>query len=194
MNTVPYKTAAGCSWVPLESYLLSQRKVHLTGEITSQSADMFVQEMTYLALNQPEEPVEIRVDSPGGEVTAGLLIYDTLKALPMEYRIICTGTASSMAAIILAGGKKGCRFILPHSKVMIHEPLIQGGVGGSATSIRKTAESIMETKRLTAELLSADTGKSIEEVEKAISFDNYMNAQEAVDFGIADKVIESLFS
>lgn len=192
MTTVPYKTASGCSWVPVESFLVSERKVFLTGEITSETADEFVQKMLFLARYR-EERIDIYIDSPGGEVTAGLLIYDTLKALPLECRIICTGMAASMAAIILAGGPRGNRFILPHSKIMIHEPLIQGGVGGSATSIRKTADSIMETKRLTVELLSSDTGKSFEEVEKAISFDNYMNAQEAVDFGIVDSVIDSVF-
>lgn len=193
MITVPYKTAAGCSWVPLESFLLSKRKAFLHDEINADMADIFIQQLMYLALDNSEEAIDIYVDSPGGEVTSGLLIYDAIKALPAKCRITCIGMASSMAAIILAGGPKGCRYILPHSKVMIHEPLIQGGVGGSATSIRKTAESIMETKRLTAELLSVDTGRSMEEVEKAISFDNYMNAEEAVAFGIVDEVITSIF-
>ena len=97
-----------------------------------------------------------------------------------------------MGAIILAGGQKGRRFILPHAKVMIHEPLVSGGVGGCAASIQRTAETIMETKRITIELLAADTGKRKTEIEKAISFDNYMNAREAVSFGICDKVVSGV--
>lgn len=193
MITVPYRTAAGSNWIPVESFLLTERKVFLHGEIDSNMADTFVQVLLYLTRDQTDDEITIYIDSPGGEVTAGLLIYDTLKALPAKYRIICTGMAASMAAILLAAGPKGRRYILPHSRVMIHEPLIQGGTGGSATSIQKTAESIMETKRLTARLLAADTGKSLAEVEEAISFDNYMNAEEALAFGIVDEVLPSVF-
>ena len=96
--------------------------------------------------------------------------------------------AASMAAVILAGGKKGHRYILPHSKTMIHEPLISGGVGGSATSIQRTSESIMETKRLTVELLAKDTGKKEKEIETVVSFDNYMNAEESIAFGLCDSI------
>ena len=196
MIEVPYRTSGGCSWVPIESYLLSTRRIFINKEITAETADLFVQKLLYLVREDKEGGIDIYIDSPGGEVTAGLLIYDMLKSLPAECRVTCTctGMASSMAAIILAGGPRGNRFILPHSMVMIHEPLIQGGVGGSATSVQKTAESIMNTKRHIAGLLSADTGKSIEEVEAAISFDNYMRAEEALSFGIVDQIIPSILS
>ena len=176
--------------VPIKTKLLKEnRTVFIENEITSLSADEFKHTIMYLIYEDAEKPINIHIDSPGGSVQAGLMIYDIIKGLSVDVNVYCTGIAASMAAIIFAGAEKGHRFILPHSKVMIHEPLISGGVGGSATSIQKTAESIMETKRIAVELLSEDTGKSKEEIEKAISFDNFMNAQEAIKFGIADKIV-----
>ena len=180
--------------VPIKTKLLKEnRTVFIENEITSLSADEFKHTIMYLIYEGAEKPINIHIDSPGGSVQAGLMIYDIIKGLSVDVNVYCTGIAASMAAIIFAGAEKGHRFILPHSKVMIHEPLISGGVGGSATSIQKTAESIMETKRIAVELLSEDTGKSKEEIEKAISFDNFMNAQEAIKFGIADKIVYTVF-
>lgn len=180
--------------VPIKTKLLKEnRTVFIENEITSLSADEFKHTIMYLIYEDAEKPINIHIDSPGGSVQAGLMIYDIIKGLSVDVNVYCTGIAASMAAIIFAGAEKGHRFILPHSKVMIHEPLISGGVGGSATSIKKTAESIMETKRIAVELLSEDTGKSKEEIEKAISFDNFMNAQEAIKFGIADKIVYTVF-
>lgn len=193
MISVPYRTSSGNSWIPIESHLLPEGKIFIKDEITSESACEFVQQVMYLRKDAPEKRIKIYVNSPGGEVNGGLVIYDTLKSLDVDFDIYCIGMAASMAAIILAAGKKGRRYILPHSKIMIHEPLISGGVGGSATSIQRTAESILETKRISVELLAADTGKSIEEVEKAISFDNYMNSKEAIEFGICDEIKTGIF-
>lgn len=180
--------------VPIKTKLLKEnRTVFIENEITSLSADEFKHTIMYLIYEDAEKPINIHIDSPGGSVQAGLMIYDIIKGLSVDVNVYCTGIAASMAAIIFAGAEKGHRFILPHSKVMIHEPLISGGVGGSVTSIQKTAESIMETKRIAVELLSEDTGKSKEEIEKAISFDNFMNAQEAIKFGIADKIVYTVF-
>ena len=120
------------------------------------------------------------------------MIYDVLKGLDTEVNLHCTGMAFSMAAIILASGRKGHRYIFRHSDVLIHEPQISGGVGGSATSIERTAESIIMKKRILIEMLAADTGKSQNEIEAAISFDNYMNAEEAVAFGICDSIETSI--
>ena len=189
MFNVPYKSSNGSSWIPIESWLLPEGKLFIEGEITEETANEFIQKLMYMKKEKPEEKIRIYVNSRGGEVNAGMLIYDAIKGLKNETDIICIGIAASMAAIILAGGQKGHRFILPHSKVMIHEPLVAGGIGGSATTIQRTAESILETKRVSVELLASDTGKSIEDVEKAISFDNFMNAQEAVAFGICDGII-----
>ncbi len=187
--TTMVKSSNGITLVPEEARLLAQRKLFIEGEITSASACAFVRQIMILLAEDKEQPIDIFINSPGGEVNAGMLIYDTLKSLKTPTNLYCLGMAASMAAILLAAGEKGRRFVLPHSKVMIHEPLISGGVGGSATSIQRTAESIMETRRISVELLANDTGKSTDEIEKAISFDNFMNAQEAVDFGLCDAIV-----
>lgn len=191
MNTI-IKSSNGISIAPIESRLLSDRKLFIEGEITAASACEFVRAIMLLIKEDADKPIDIYINSPGGEVNAGLLIYDTLKGVKTEINLHCIGMAASMAAIILAGGKKGHRFILRHSRTMIHEPLITGGVGGSATSIKRTAESIMETKRISVELLASDTGKTRKEVEAAISFDNYMNAEESIAFGLCDTIETSI--
>lgn len=189
---IQQKSSRGIELVPMDTHLMAQRRLFLAGEITSASALQLVQQLMVLKGQDPEAPIDLYISSPGGEVNAGLMIYDTLRSMTTPVNLYCLGMAASMAAILLAGGQKGRRFILPHSKVMIHEPLISGGVGGSASSIQRTAESIMETKRLTVELMAADTGRTVEEVTKAVAFDNYMNAQEAVDFGICDRIVDAV--
>ena len=151
-------------------------------------AIQFAMEMEYLA--QLKEPIDIYINSPGGSVNAGLVIYDIIQGLDGEIpiNIYCIGMAASMGAVLLAGGQKGRRFILPHSKCMIHEPLIQKGIGGSATSIKETADSILETKAIICEILAKHTGKTTEEIDKDISFDNFMNAEKAVEYGICDEI------
>jgi len=187
MNTI-VKSSHGITLVPVTSKLLAERKIFIEDEITSASACDIVRSLMLLVKEDPNKPIDIYINSPGGRVDAGLMIYDTLKGMKTEVNLHCIGMAASMAAVILAGGKKGHRYILPHSKTMIHEPLISGGVGGSATSIQRTAESIMETKRLTVELLAKDTGKKEKEIETAVSFDNYMNAEESIAFGLCDSI------
>lgn len=187
MNTI-VKSSHGITLVPVTSKLLTERKIFIEDEITSASACDIVRSLMLLVKEDPNKPIDIYINSPGGRVDAGLMIYDTLKGMKTEVNLHCIGMAASMAAVILAGGKKGHRYILPHSKTMIHEPLISGGVGGSATSIQRTAESIMETKRLTVELLAKDTGKKEKEIETAVSFDNYMNAEESIAFGLCDSI------
>lgn len=191
MNTI-IKSSNGISLAPTESRLLSDRKLFIEGEITATSACEFVRAIMLLIKEDADKPIDIYINSPGGEVNAGLLIYDILKGVKTEINLHCIGMAASMAAIILAAGKKGHRFILQHSRTMIHEPLISGGVGGSATSIKRTAEAIMETKRISVELLASDTGKTRKEVEAAISFDNYMNAEESISFGLCDTIETSI--
>ena len=140
----------------------------------------------------PDEPVNIYINSPGGEVNAGLMIYDAIQGSKLEINMICTGLAASMAAVLLAGGQRGSRYILRHSKVMIHEPLLANGVGGSATSIRKISESIIETREMINEILAKHTGKTVEEINDATSFDNYMRAEEAIAFGLCDRITDSV--
>ncbi len=192
MNTVSYvsETAKGLQTIPVASTLLSDRKIFLDDEITPELAVSFIQAMMFLS--KTNEPINIYINSPGGEVNSGLAIYDTIRGCKNEINIYCVGAASSMAAVILAAGQKGRRFILPHSKVMIHEVLLGKGVAGSATSISKLSESIMETRDIVNGILAEHTGKSIDEINEATSFDNVMNAEQAVEFGICDSITNSI--
>ena len=149
-------------------------------------------QLKFLA-EESEEEINLYINSGGGEVTAGLLIYDVLQQLKVPVNMYCTGIAASMAAVIFAGGQKGRRYILPHSKTMIHEPLISGGVGGSASSIKNISDSILETRKLLNGILVKHTGKSLKEVNKATAFDNYMNAEESIAFGLCDAVVTEIF-
>lgn len=186
--SVEEESCNGVREVSLKTRHFSNGKLFLTGEVNEEMANDFVSELLYLV--KKGDPVDIYINSPGGSVNAGLVIYDVIQACAdkIEINMYCIGMAASMGAVILAGGQKGRRFILPHSRVMIHEPLIAGGMGGSATSIKKTADSILETKAITNGILAKHTGKAIEEIDEATSFDNYMNAQEAVEFGICDEI------
>lgn len=183
---VEEESCSGVREITLMTKHFTDRKIFLTGEIDDKMANDFVSKILFLG--RSEEPVDIYINSPGGAVDAGLVIYDMIQACKFPVNMYCIGEAASMAAVILAGGQKGRRFILPHSKVMIHEPLIRGGMGGSATSIKKTAETILETKAITNGLLAEHTGKTLEEIDEATSFDNFMNSDEAIAFGIVDEV------
>lgn len=193
MNIIK-RSNSGLQSLQLDSVLLSQRKIFLYGEITAESANLILKQLIYLECESSDDPIKLYISSPGGEVNAGLMLYDQLKGMRnIPIKMYCTGLAASMAAIILASGQKGNRFILPHSKVMLHEPLIAGsGIGGSAASVQRTAESIVETKKIVCELLANDSGKSIEEITKAISYDNFLNASKAKDFGIVDAIVEKI--
>lgn len=194
MDTI-VKSSNGISLIPLETRLLSNRKLFINGEITSKSANEFEMAIMLLLEEDSKKPIDIYINSPGGSINdAGFVIYDILKKvqLQVEVNLHCRGMAGSMAAVLMAGGAKGHRFIMPHSGVMIHEPLIADGVGGSATAIMRTAENIKKSKDIIVTLLAKDTGKSKKEIEAAISFDNYMNAKEAIAFGICDDIEESI--
>lgn len=188
--SVEIESAKGTREVSLRTRNLMNRRILILGEIDSDMANDFMVQMLYL--EKTNEPIDIIINSPGGEVNAGLLIYDLIQSCKSQVNLYCAGLAASMAAILLASGKKGHRFILPHSKAMIHEPLIAGGIGGSATSIHNISESILETRRLTNSILAKHTGRSEEEIDKATSFDNYMNAEQAVEFGLCDKVVKRI--
>lgn len=183
--------ARGVSSVPLNSDFLSRGIVFIDEFISAASANKFLREMMFLSQkdDQNSDPVRLFINCPGGEVNAGLLMYDVITGFKKPLDIYCVGEAGSMAAILFAAGKPGHRFILPHSRVMIHEVLINGGVSGSATSISKISDSIMEVRNLINSILAKHTGKTVEEINKATAFDNIMNAKEAVEFGIADKII-----
>lgn len=186
MPAVIEESSLGAREIPLFTKLLSNRKIFISGEITEELANNFVSEMLFLT--NEKEPIDIYINSYGGIVQAGLTIYDTIRACDIPINIYCTGCAYSMAAIILAGGQKGRRYLLPHAKIMIHEPLIQGGIGGSASSIEKVSESIVATRGILNKILSESCGKSLKEINKATAFNNYMGAAAAITFGLADEI------
>lgn len=186
-----YKGARGSTVIPLDSELLNDRLILIDDTITSQTAVDFYKSARFLV--KSDEPIKVVICSGGGEVIAGQAIYDLMQGVKNEVHTYCIGRAASMAAVLLAAGTKGHRYILPHSEVMIHEVLIGGGVGGSATSISKISESINKTRDVMNGILAKHTGKTIEEINKATSFDNYMTAQQAVEFGICDKITDSVF-
>ena len=188
--SVEIEGVSGIREVMLDTRHLMERRIFLRGEINMDMADDFLSQFLYLN-EESEEPVTIYINSPGGEVEAGLMIYDAIQGSRMTIDMICTGRAASMAAILLAGGQKGRRYILPHSKVMIHEPLLSNGVGGSATSIKKISETIMQTRDIVNNILACHTGRTVKEICKATEYDHYMDADEAIEFGICDKIAEN---
>lgn len=194
VNYIPaieVESSNGTREVCLSTRHLMNRRLFITGEINADLANDFLSEFLFLE-QDGDDPVTIYVNSPGGEISAGLMIYDIIQASSMDINIICTGMAASMAALLVAGGQKGRRFILPHSKMMIHEPLIGSGVGGSATSIRNISESILKTRTITNGILAKHTGKTVEEIDHATSFDNYMDAAQAVEFGLCDTITDNI--
>lgn len=188
------KSHSGIQSLNLDSVLLDQRRVFLSGPITSESVDLVIKQLLFLESMDDREPIRLAINSPGGEVDAGLALYSQIRGMEVPIQTYCVKMAASMAAIILAGGRHG-RYILKRSNVMIHEPLISpttGGLCGSASSIAKSAESIMKIRRELIEILASDTGRSFEEIEKAVSYDNVMTAQEAVSFGICDAIVDRI--
>lgn len=183
------ESANGIQQVSLITEAFTNRKIFLFGEIDEQLVYSFTLQMLNLMEDERSE-IDIYINSPGGEVNSGLAIYDLIQACKTPINMYCVGMAASMGAIIFAGGQKGRRYILPHSKVMIHEPLIPNGVGGSASSIKSTADSIIQTRELLNGILSTHSGRTMEEINKATDHDNFMTAQEAIDFGLCDKIVD----
>ncbi|MCR5374670.1 MAG: ATP-dependent Clp protease proteolytic subunit [Lachnospiraceae bacterium] len=179
---------SGVREIELMSQSLTDRKVYILGDITDDTLNSFLLQIQFLS--KSSEPIDIYINSPGGQINAGLAVYDIIQSLDgkVPINMYCVGLAASMAALIFAGGQKGRRYILPHSKCLIHEPLIAGGLGGSATSIKKTAEDILEIRKLTNSILAKHTGRTIKQIDKATEFDNMMTAEEAVKFGICDEI------
>lgn len=189
-RSVCIESSSGGREFTLDSVHAAEGNIFLVKPISTDFAMNFVSLMKYMAKDEKE--VTLYINSPGGEVEAGLVMYDVIQAYPYDINICCVGMAASMAAVLLAGGRKGRRFILPHSKVMIHEPLISDGFGGSATTIEKKTQRILEVKSQINGILAKHTRKTVEEIDKATAFDNVMTAEEAISFGICDK-IKSVF-
>ena len=190
MSLVPYvieKTNHGERSYDIYSRLLKDRIIFLGEEVTDVSANIVVAQLLFLAADDPDKDINLYINSPGGSVTAGMAIYDTMQYIKPDVSTICIGMAASMGAFLLSGGQKGKRFALPNSEIMIHQP--SGGARGQATEIKIVAENILKTKKKLNEILARNTGKPYEQIERDTERDNYMSAQEALEYGIIDAVI-----
>ncbi|HOV38716.1 MAG TPA: ATP-dependent Clp protease proteolytic subunit [Spirochaetales bacterium] len=170
------------------SRLLKDRIVFIDGEIFDLTADLVVAQLLFLESQDPERDISLYINSPGGVVTAGLAIYDTIQYIKPNVQTICLGQASSMAALILACGTKGKRFVLPSSRMLIHQPW--GGVQGQVSDIKVQAREILRLKKLTIDYFALHTGKQPDEVARDLERDFYMSAEEAVAYGLADKILQ----
>ncbi len=189
--SVEVESANGIREVPLRTRHLMNRQIFLNGEVDDEMANEFMSELLFLQ-GEEDKPATVYINSPGGNVNSGLMIYDLIQNSKIPLKLVCTGLAASMAAILLAGGKKGNRYILKHSKVMIHEPLITEGVGGSATSIKNISDNILQTRKVLNGILAKHTGKSLEEINQATAYDHYFDAEQAIRFGLCDHVLERI--
>ena len=190
MSLVPYvleSTSRGERTYDIYSRLLKDRIIFLGEEVNDVSASLVVAELLFLEAEDPGKDIQLYINSPGGSVTAGMAIYDTMQYIKCDVSTICLGMAASMGAFLLAGGTKGKRFALPNSTIMIHQP--SGGAQGQATEIQIVADHIAKTKRTLNEILAANTGQPLEVVEKDTDRDNYMSAEEALAYGLIDGVV-----
>ena len=190
MSLVPYvieQTSRGERSYDIYSRLLKDRIIFLGEEVNDVSASLVVAELLFLEAEDPGKDIQLYINSPGGSVTAGMAIYDTMQYIKCHVSTICLGMAASMGAFLLAGGTKGKRFALPNSTIMIHQP--SGGAQGQATEIQIVADHIAKTKRTLNEILAANTGQPLEVVEKDTDRDNYMSAEEALAYGLIDGVV-----
>lgn len=194
MSTIPYvieQTSRGERSYDIFSRLLSDRIVFLGEEVSDMSASLIIAQMLFLEAQDPKEDIQLYINSPGGSVSAGFAIYDTMQYIKCDVSTICIGLAASFGAFLLAGGTKGKRIALPNAEIMIHQPAIHGnGIQGQATDIKITSDHIQKSKERLNSILAGNTGKSIEEIALATERDNYMSATEAVDFGLIDKIID----
>lgn len=190
MSLVPYvieQTSRGERNYDIYSRLLKDRIIFLGEEVNETTASLVVAQLLFLESEDPNKDIHLYINSPGGVVTAGLAIYDTMQYIKCDVSTICIGLAASMGAFLLAGGAKGKRYALPNAEIMIHQP--SGGAKGQATEIQIAAENILKTKKRLNEILAANTGKSYETIAADTERDNYMSAQEAAEYGLIDSVI-----
>ena len=191
MSLVPYvieQTSRGERNYDIYSRLLKDRIIFLGEEVNETTASLTVAQLLFLESEDPGKDIQLYINSPGGMVTAGLAIYDTMQYIKCDVSTICMGMAASMGAFLLSGGAKGKRMALPNAEIMIHQP--SGGARGQETEIRIVAENILKTRNKLNEILAANTGKSVEEIARDTERDNYMTAQEALAYGLIDSIVE----
>lgn len=189
MNIVK-KSSQGFQLLELEALLASGRVIEVYGEIDNDLAMNCVRQMLYYAGEDKFTPVKLLINTPGGSMDAGMLIYDVLQTSEVPFDVYCTGAAYSMGALLFATAPRGHRFILPHSKVMIHEPLVASNVVGKTSSVQDLADSLLATQERIVDLLAASTEQPKETLRKLMKKDTYFSAREAVDFGLADEICD----
>lgn len=191
-NLVPYvieQTSRGERSYDIFSRLLKDRIIFLGDEVSDVSASLIVAQLLFLESEDPDKDINLYINSPGGSISAGMAIYDTMNHVKCDVSTICVGLAASMGAFLLTGGAKGKRFALPNAEIMIHQPAIMGGLRGQATDIKIHADHIIRTKKNLTTIMSENTGQPYEVMERDQERDNYMSAEEALQYGIIDKVI-----
>ena len=192
MALVPYvveQTGQGERSYDIYSRLLKDRIIFLGEEVNDATASLVVAQLLFLESEDPTKDIYLYINSPGGSVTAGFAIYDTMNYIKCDVSTICIGMAASMGAFLLSGGTKGKRLALPNAEIMIHQP--SGGARGQATEIRIVAEEILKTRKKLNEILAANTGRTFEQLEVDTERDNYMTAQEALEYGLIDRIVEN---
>jgi ATP-dependent Clp protease protease subunit len=186
--TVIEKSGRGERAYDIYSRLLKDRIIMLNGEINDHVSSLIISQLLFLEAEDPTKDIYLYINSPGGVVTSGMAIYDTMNYIKPDVVTICLGQAASMGSFLLSSGEKGKRFALPHARIMIHQPL--GGAQGQATDIEIQAKEILRMKRELNEILSKNTGQSVKKLEKDTDRDNFMSAAESVEYGLIDKVLE----
>ena len=182
------QTGRGERSYDIYSRLLKERVIFLVGPVNDASANLVVAQMLFLEAENPDQDIHLYINSPGGSVTAGMSIYDTMNFIKPDVSTLCLGQAASMGAMLLTAGAYGKRFALPHSRVMIHQPLISGGLGGQASDIEIHARELLKMKATLNELLAKHTGQPLEKIERDTDRDNFMSAEEAAAYGLIDHV------
>lgn len=195
MSTIPYvieQTSRGERSYDIFSRLLSDRIIFLGEEVSDASASLIIAQMLFLEAQDPNKDIQLYINSPGGSVTAGFAIYDTMQYIKCDVSTICIGLAASFGAFLLAGGAHGKRMALANSEIMIHQPAIHGnGIQGQASDIQIMSDHIQKNKRRLNRILAENTGRSIEEIERDTDRDNFMSANEALEYGLIDSVIST---
>jgi len=192
LSLVPYvieQTNRGERSYDIYSRLLKDRIIFLSEDVNDVTASLVVAQLLFLEAEAPDKDINFYINSPGGSITAGMAIYDTMRYITSDVSTICVGIAASMGAFLLAGGQKDKRFALPNAEILIHQPMIAGGLRGQATDLQIHAEHILRTKLKMNQILSENTGRSLEEVTRDTDRDFYMSAEEALDYGIIDRII-----
>ena len=193
MALVPYvieqTSRGGESSYDIYFRLLKERIIFLADEVNDQTASLVVAQLLFLESEDPNKDIQLYINSPGGSVTAGMAIYDTMNYIKCDVSTICIGMAASMGAFLLSSGAKGKRLALPNAEVMIHQP--SGGAKGQATEIQIVAENILKTKKKLNEILAANTGQTVEKIAEDTERDNFMSAEEAKAYGLIDEIVES---